>query len=62
MKIQNRLIKLVKRPEGFPSEDTWKLESETIENIDNGFILVENHYISIDRAMRGWLNEARSYI
>tara|TARA_B100000575_G_scaffold165587_1_gene132411 strand:- start:590 stop:1591 length:1002 start_codon:yes stop_codon:yes gene_type:complete len=62
MKIQNRLIKLVKRPEGFPSEDTWKLESETIENIDNGFILVENYYISIDPAMRGWLNEARSYI
>jgi len=62
MKIQNKLIKLVKRPEGFPSEDTWKLESETIENIDNGFILVENYYISIDPAMRGWLNEARSYI
>ena len=62
MKIHNRLVKLVKRPHGFPSEDTWKLETEIIENLDQGSILVENQYVSIDPAMRGWLNEVRSYV
>ena len=25
-------------------------------------MLIENHYVSLDPAMRGWINETRSYI
>ena len=62
MKIKNKLIRLIKRPLGFPSEDTWKLDEEILSPLNENEILIENHYISFDPAMRGWLNETRSYI
>ena len=62
MKIKNKLIRLMKRPLGFPSEDTWKLDEETLPQLNENEILIQNHYISFDPAMRGWLNETRSYI
>ena len=62
MKIKNKLIRLMKRPLGFPSEDTWKLDEETLTPLNENEILIQNHYISFDPAMRGWLNETRSYI
>ena len=62
MNIKNKLIRLMKRPLGFPSEDTWKLDEETLPPLNENEILIQNHYISFDPAMRGWLNETRSYI
>ncbi|MDA0757161.1 MAG: NADP-dependent oxidoreductase [Bacteroidetes bacterium] len=60
--IDNKFVKLMKRPSGFPSKDTWSHEKEQVKAIKDGEILIKNLYVSLDPAMRGWLNEARSYI
>tara|TARA_B100001996_G_scaffold380815_1_gene368984 strand:+ start:630 stop:1631 length:1002 start_codon:yes stop_codon:yes gene_type:complete len=58
----NTQIKLALRPEGLPNKETWKIEKNPITKITNGEILIENRYISLDPAMRGWINSSRSYI
>jgi len=32
------------------------------EVVNDGEVLIKNHYVSLDPAMRGWMNDARSYI
>lgn len=58
----NKQLKLVKRPVGMPDADTWKLETNPIPEVGEGQILVKQHYVSLDPAMRGWMNDAKSYI
>ena len=58
----NKQMKLEKRPVGMPDKDTWRMETNPIPDISDGELLVENHYISLDPAMRGWMNEQKSYI
>ena len=58
----NKQIKLAKRPIGLPADDTWILESTDIPTIKDGEILVKQHHVSLDPAMRGWLNDVPSYI
>jgi hypothetical protein len=60
--LKNKVVKLSSRPSGFPSKDTWVHETEDVREINDGEILLKNLYISFDPAMRGWLNETRSYI
>lgn len=54
-----------KRPNGqyHPSE-TFEMRTVDIDvnQINVGQILVEVYFTSLDPAMRGWMNEARSYI
>ncbi len=45
-----------------PEPDTWSLESNPIPSVDSGQVLIKQHYISLDPAMRGWLNDTKSYI
>ncbi|HPH21574.1 MAG TPA: NADP-dependent oxidoreductase [Haliscomenobacter sp.] len=52
----------VKRPVGLPTTDTWKLEERPLPELAEGQALVQQHYISLDPAMRGWLNDSKSYI
>lgn len=58
----NKKLTLSKRPIGLPDENTWTLETEAVPEIEDGQALIQNHYISLDPAMRGWMNDARSYI
>ena len=58
----NKKLILSKRPIGVPKKDTWNLIEEELPNLKEGEMLIENHYVSLDPAMRGWLNETRSYI
>ena len=58
----NKQIIFKKRPIGFPDETTWNLESNPIPELKEGEVLVQQHYISLDPAMRGWMNEGKSYI
>lgn len=60
--MQNTQVKLIKRPVGEPTADCWQIEEAAIPEINEGEILVKTHYLSIDPAMRGWMNDARSYI
>lgn len=58
----NKRIILAKRPFGMPTADTWSLETNELPKCLEGQILIENHYISLDPAMRGWMNNSKSYI
>jgi len=58
----NKKVVLEKRPIGLPQSDTWSLQEEAIPKIVEGEFLVKHHYISLDPAMRGWMNDAKSYI
>ncbi|HCG41076.1 MAG TPA: NADP-dependent oxidoreductase [Pseudomonas sp.] len=60
--IKNRQYLLAKRPEGVVTEETFRLIETELEAVGEGEILVENLYLSLDPAMRGWLSTAKSYI
>ncbi len=58
----NKKLILKKRPVGLPDEDTWQLITEDIPSAGEGEVVIKNHYISLDPAMRGWINDVKSYI
>jgi len=45
-----------------PDADTWSLEENEIPKPKEGEVLIEQHYVSLDPAMRGWMNAGKSYI
>lgn len=60
--MKNKQIIFKKRPVGVPDSETWQLETNDIPELNEGEILVQQHYISLDPAMRGWMNDTKSYI
>ncbi|WP_261870112.1 NADP-dependent oxidoreductase [Psychrobacter sp. JCM 18901] len=58
----NKQWRLKARPVGEPSAETWDYTETEIPTIIDGQLLIKVEYISIDPAMRGWLNDAKSYI
>ncbi|MFP2994898.1 NADP-dependent oxidoreductase [Spongiivirga sp. MCCC 1A20706] len=58
----NKQLIFKKRPIGMPEADTWELESNPIAEPGEGEVLIQHHYISLDPAMRGWMNDTKSYI
>ena len=63
MEINNRTVRLNERPNGLPEKKIWSFNEENFDLKlgDNQFV-IKNEFISLDPAMRGWLNDARSYI
>jgi len=58
----NKQLLFVKRPVGEADASTWKIETTAIPEITDGQVLIKQHYVSLDPAMRGWMNEGKSYI
>jgi NADPH-dependent curcumin reductase CurA len=58
----NHQIRLAARPVGFPTADNWLHTSEPLPELNEGEIQVKTLYLSIDPAMRGWMNGGKSYI
>ena len=58
----NRQVRLARRPVGMPTRDDWKFSTEPVAEPDDGGVLVKTLALSLDPAMRGWMNEGRSYI
>ena len=58
----NRQFLLAQRPVGKPNRDTFRLVEAPVGEPADGEVLVRNHYLSVDPAMRGWMNEGKSYI
>jgi NADPH-dependent curcumin reductase CurA len=50
--VESREVHLVKRPEGMPREDEFKLVTRNVEDPGEGEVLVRNLYMSVDPAMR----------
>lgn len=62
MTTLNKQWRLKTRPLGEPNAETWDYTETDIPTINDGELLIKVAYISIDPAMRGWLNDAKSYI
>jgi NADPH-dependent curcumin reductase CurA len=58
----NRQFRLAARPVGLPKSSDWTLTEEPVPEPGDGEVVVKNLYLSLDPAMRGWMNEGRSYI
>ena len=58
----NKQVLLAERPIGLPTESTWTYQTTKIPELSDGEVIVKNHYISLDPAMRGWIREGKSYI
>ncbi len=58
----NKQWRLKARPVGAPNADTWEYTETDLPTISDGELLIKIEYISMDPAMRGWLNDAKSYI
>ena len=59
---KNKQLLLKKRPVGIPTKETWALTEVNIPQPNDGEFLMKCEYISLDPAMRGWLNDVKSYI
>jgi NADPH-dependent curcumin reductase CurA len=62
MNLINHQFRLAARPEGLPKRSDWNYTEEPVRDPGPGEVAVKNLYISLDPAMRGWMNEGRSYI
>ncbi len=62
MSLMNHQFRLAARPIGLPKRSDWSLSEEPVPAPGEGEIVVQVHYISLDPAMRGWMNEGKSYI
>jgi NADPH-dependent curcumin reductase len=58
----NRQVRLASRPVGLPSDANWQLTEEPVAEPAPGGVLVQVLALSLDPAMRGWMNEGKSYI
>src|SRR6185503_187786 len=60
--LNNRQFKLIARPVGMPKRADFEFTTEPVGEPRDGEVLVKVQYISLDPAMRGWMNEGKSYI
>ena len=60
--MSNRMVKLARRPKGMVTREDFTFEDGPVPEPGQGEFRVRVEYISLDPAMRGWMNEGRSYI
>lgn len=60
--LSNNQFRLASRPFGLPNATNWKQTSEAVGEPLEGGVLVKTLALSLDPAMRGWMNEGKSYI
>ncbi|WP_367850243.1 NADP-dependent oxidoreductase [Rhodoferax sp. WC2427] len=58
----NHQIRLASRPQGLPTPANWMATTEPVQQPAAGGVLVKVLSLSLDPAMRGWMNEGKSYI
>ena len=62
MQNANRQIRLKQRPTGIAGPDNFETSVEPVRQPADGELLVESVYLSIDPAMRVWINENPGYV
>ncbi len=60
--LTNHQVRLASRPHGLPTRANWSFTEEAVAEPAPGGVLVKTLYLSLDPAMRGWMNEGKSYI
>ena len=58
----NHRFTLAARPVGMPKRSDWNYAAEPIPDLADGQLLIKILYVSLDPAMRGWMNEGKSYV
>ena len=58
----NHQVRLAARPVGLPKDSDWSFAEEPVTLPADGGVLVRSTHLSLDPAMRGWMNEGKSYI
>jgi NADPH-dependent curcumin reductase len=58
----NTQCRLAARPSGLPAATDWSIVKQPVREVAEGEFLVEIDYLSIDPAMRTWMNAGRSYV
>jgi len=60
--LTNHQIRLASRPVGLPTAANWQATTEPVTGPAPGGVVLKTHALSLDPAMRGWMNEGKSYI
>ncbi|MCS3468285.1 NADPH-dependent curcumin reductase CurA [Pseudomonas sp. JUb42] len=58
----NRQFLLARRPVGQASREDFTFKEVPVAEPADGQVLLKNRYLSLDPAMRGWMNDSKSYI
>jgi len=61
MALVNRQIRLKSRPDAIPQADNFELVEAEVPPLAAGQLLVRNHYLGIEPAMRGWVSAVSNY-
>ena len=62
MSLTNHQVRLAGRPNGLPRAADWSLTEEEVPAPGPGQFTVAVSHISVDPAMRGWMNAGASYV
>ena len=58
---QQKQIHLAKRPKGLPTKDVFHFETVDIPTPQDGEVLIQTKYVSVDPYMRGRMQDTKSY-
>lgn len=58
---RQRQVVLASRPLGIPQAEHFRIVEQDIPPLEAGQFLVRNEYLSVEPAMRGWVNAAANY-
>lgn len=58
---RHRRVVLTQRPHGIPGPEHFAIEAVAVPDLAADTLLVRNRYLSVDPAMRGWVNAAANY-
>jgi NADPH-dependent curcumin reductase len=59
--MKNRQVLLKSRPQGIPQAEHFEIVESPVPVPADGQVLVRNRYLSVEPAMRGWVNAAANY-
>jgi NADPH-dependent curcumin reductase CurA len=62
MSEMNTQVLLAARPIGLPKESDFEIVEREAGSPGEGQVLIRQRLLSLDPAMRGWMNDRRSYV
>jgi NADPH-dependent curcumin reductase CurA len=62
MSTTTRAWHLKSRPEGLPTMDNFELKEAPLPALEDGWVRVDNAWLSVDPYMRGRMNDVKSYV
>jgi hypothetical protein len=59
--MKNQRVVLASRPKAEPTADNFRLETVDLAALQDGQVLVQHHFLSLDPYMRGRMSDAKNY-